>query len=139
MKRTPKLIIVATLLIVIALRTLVACDIDKSANKKLNEGVNNAMNSGANIVENQPAPTDLDYSLERYNVIRRAYWVNGQREKAMTLPCPVTRPLGYIVLFFSKWCSRRQIYCRRQGFELEQLLVPCRVVSTCGTKPQLGL
>lgn len=42
---------------------------------------------------------DLDYSLERYNVIRRAYWVNGQREKAMSLPCPVTRPLGYIVLF----------------------------------------
>ena len=99
MKRTQKLIIVATLLIVIALLTLVACDTDKSANKKLNEGVNNAMNSGANIVANQPAPTDLDYSLERYNVIRRAYWVNGQREKAMTLPCSVTRPLGYIVLF----------------------------------------
>lgn len=57
MKKNKKLIIVATLLIVIALLTLVACDIDKSANKKLNEGVNNAMNSGANIVENQPAPT----------------------------------------------------------------------------------
>ena len=42
MKRTQKLIIVATLLIVIALLTLVACDINKSANKKLNEGVNNA-------------------------------------------------------------------------------------------------
>ena len=99
MKRTQKLIIVVTLLIVIALLTLVACDTNKSANKKLNEGVNNAMNSGANIVANQPAPTDLDYSLERYNVIRRAYWVNGQREKAMTLPCSITRPLGYIVLF----------------------------------------
>ena len=38
---------------------------------------------------NQATPTDIDYSLERYNLIKRAYWVNGQREKAMTLACPV--------------------------------------------------
>ena len=48
---------------------------------------------------NQATPTDIDYSLERYNLIKRAYWVNGQREKAMTLACPVEKPLGYIVLF----------------------------------------
>lgn len=48
---------------------------------------------------NQPTPTDIDYSLERYNLIRRAYWVNGQREKANSLPCEVEKPLGYIVLF----------------------------------------
>lgn len=47
---------------------------------------------------NQPTPTDIDYSLERYNLIRRAYWVNGQREKANALPCEITKPLGYIVL-----------------------------------------
>ena len=47
----------------------------------------------------QPTPTDINYSLERYNLIRRAYWVNGQREKANTLPCSVEKPLGYIVLF----------------------------------------
>lgn len=47
---------------------------------------------------NQPTPTDIDYSLERYNLIRRAYWVNGQREKANTLPCEIEKPLGYIVL-----------------------------------------
>ena len=46
----------------------------------------------------QPTPTDINYSLERYNLIRRAYWVNGQREKANTLPCSVEKPLGYIVL-----------------------------------------
>lgn len=57
-----------------------------------------AMEGSSHIIENQPAPTDLDYSLERYNVIKRAYWVNGQREKAMSLPCPVEKPLGYIVL-----------------------------------------
>ena len=57
-----------------------------------------AQSAAGNIVENQPVPTDIEYSLERYNVIKRAYWVNGQREKAMALPCAVQRPLGYIVL-----------------------------------------
>ena len=47
----------------------------------------------------QKTPTDIDYSLERYNLIRRAYWVNGQREKANTLICEIEKPLGYIVLF----------------------------------------
>lgn len=53
----------------------------------------------ANLAANQPTPTDIDYSLERYNLIRRAYWVNGQREKANALPCEVAKPLGYVVLF----------------------------------------
>lgn len=47
---------------------------------------------------NQPTPTDIDYSLERYNLIRRAYWVNGQREKANALTCPIVKPLGYVIL-----------------------------------------
>ena len=54
---------------------------------------------GDDLVSNQPTPTDIDYSLERYNLIKRAYWVNGQREKANTLPCAIEKPLGYIVLF----------------------------------------
>lgn len=54
----------------------------------------------ANILaSNQPTPTDIDYSLERYNLIRRTYWVNGQREKANMLVCEIEKPLGYIVLF----------------------------------------
>lgn len=53
----------------------------------------------ANILQsNQPTPTDIDYSLERYNLIRRAYWVNGQREKADTVVCPIDKPLSYVVL-----------------------------------------
>lgn len=51
------------------------------------------------LAGNQPTPNDIDYSLERYNLIRRAYWVNGQREKANTLICEIDKPLGYIVLF----------------------------------------
>lgn len=51
------------------------------------------------LQERQPTPTDLDFSLERYNLIRRAYWVNGQREKAAAVVCQAEKPLGYIVLF----------------------------------------
>ena len=58
----------------------------------------NTLNAGNKLSANQATPTDVDYSLERYNLIRRTYWVNGQREKAMSLPCSVTKPLGYIVL-----------------------------------------
>ena len=49
----------------------------------------------ANLAENQPTPTDIDYSLERYNLIKRAYWVNGQREKANMLVCEIEKPLGF--------------------------------------------
>lgn len=50
--------------------------------------------------KNQPTPTDINYSLERYNLIRRTYWVNGQREKALSVPRPLADiPLGYCVLF----------------------------------------
>lgn len=59
----------------------------------------NTIHAAANLQTNQPTPTDISYSLERYNLIRRAYWVNGQREKANALPCEVEKPLGYIVLF----------------------------------------
>lgn len=51
------------------------------------------------LSKNQSTPTDINYSLERYNLIKRAYWVNGQREKANSLQCEVQKPLGYIVLF----------------------------------------
>ena len=61
--------------------------------------IQNTYMAGNELMQNQPTPTDLEYSLERYNLIRRAYWVNGQREKAISLPCEITKPLGYIVLF----------------------------------------
>lgn len=55
---------------------------------------------GDKLVQNQPTPTDIDYSLERYNLIKRAYWVNGMRDKANNLASPIAdMPLGYVVLF----------------------------------------
>lgn len=59
----------------------------------------NTLKIGNKLAYNQPTPKDIDYSLERYNLIKRAYWVNGQREKALNLPSAVKRPLGYITLF----------------------------------------
>ena len=57
------------------------------------------INIGNKLSKNQPTPTDIDYSLERYNLIKRAYWVNGMRDKAKALPSPIAdMPLGYIVL-----------------------------------------
>ena len=82
---------------IVGLTMLTGCvDYDTSKTK---QDINSTINVGNNLAENQPTPTDIDYSLERYNLIRRAYWVNGQREKANTLVCEVEKPLGYIALF----------------------------------------
>lgn len=62
------------------------------------EEIRNTYEAGNILMQNQPTPTDLEYSLERYNLIRRAYWVNGQVEKARNLPCAVEKPLSYVVL-----------------------------------------
>ena len=72
---------------------LISCEMSGSYQDQIN-----TQQAANNLQANQPTPTDLEYSLERYNLIRRAYWVNGQREKANTLPCPIEKPLGYIML-----------------------------------------
>nr|DAH08635.1 MAG TPA: hypothetical protein [Caudoviricetes sp.] len=60
----------------------------------------NTASIGNKLSKNQPTPTDIDYSLERYNLIKRAYWVNGMRDKANSLASPIAdMPLGYVVLF----------------------------------------
>ena len=94
MKKKIIAVILTLCLGIAALLVFAGCD--EMSQEQVN--TETAMQGSAHIIENQPAPTDLDYSLERYNVIKRAYWVNGQREKAMSLPCPVEKPLGYIVL-----------------------------------------
>lgn len=101
MKKNIKKILSVVLVITMVGVIFMGCDTEsvKSTAQKTSQDTKNAISAGANIIENQPAPTDLDYSLERYNIIRRAYWVNGQREKANSLQCEVEKPLGYIVLF----------------------------------------
>lgn len=89
------------LVIVILITTLSFAGCDEELTSSSGSKVDNANNIAiANKLQsNQPTPTDIDYSLERYNLIRRAYWVNGQREKANALPCEIEKPLGHIVLF----------------------------------------
>jgi hypothetical protein len=91
-----KKILVSVLLIAIVF-SLCGCFSGEASGTR-QDTVNTIYNANT-IQSNQPTPTDISYSLERYNLIRRTYWVNGQREKANTLPCEIEKPLGYIVLF----------------------------------------
>ena len=86
--------IVAAILIVSA--CLLGCSYEASGTQ---QDTKNTINAANVLQKNQPTPTDISYSLERYNLIRRTYWVNGQREKANSLPCEIEKPLGYVVLF----------------------------------------
>lgn len=90
-----KKIVSILLLVAIILCMLAGCDSDY---QEQTSDVEKQHSITKELQQSQPTPTDIDYSLERYNLIRRAYWVNGQREKALSLPCPVEKPLGYVVL-----------------------------------------
>ena len=87
-----KLYLIITIILIAT--TFIGCTVSGSKQDTINT------KNAANVLQsNQPTPTDIDYSLERYNLIRRAYWVNGHREKANALVCEIEKPLGYIVLF----------------------------------------
>lgn len=92
-----KKVIAMVLSALILMCTLTGCMEEVSSGTKQNIEDTKAITD--ELTSTQPTPTDINYSLERYNLIRRAYWVNGQREKANTLVCSVDKPLGYIVLF----------------------------------------
>lgn len=83
------------------------------------------------LASNQATPTDINYSLERYNLIRRAYWVNGQREKANSLVCAVEKPLGYIVLFTGTTTVGRFVVDGKVS-SLNSFLTPSNVDSVKG-------
>ena len=83
-------------ILVLALLLVSLCSCAESGAR---QDVRNTVELADKLQENQPTPNDIEYSLERYNLIRRTYWVNGMRERAASLPCEVERPLGYIVLF----------------------------------------
>ena len=86
-----------TLIVLILTLFLFSCD--DSIFEGYSADSQKTIDIGNKMSRNQSTPVDIEYSLERYNLIKRAYWVNGQREKAVTLPSPVKRPLGYITLF----------------------------------------
>lgn len=90
--------IIAICAAILAASSLVACDMTVPVDGTTTD-VQSTLFVGERLAANQPTPSDIEYSLERYNLIKRAYWVNGQREKANALICAVDKPLGYIVLF----------------------------------------
>lgn len=80
------------LIVMIATFMLMGCEVEVTDEQRTRQVAQELKN-------NQQTPTDIDYSLERYNLIKRAYWVNGQRQKAEAVICPIEKPMGYIVLF----------------------------------------
>lgn len=100
MKKTAIWKIVTIIGILIACLVITAaCDTTTTTTTGTKADTSAQINVADKLSANQPTPTDIEYSLERYNLIRRTYWVNGQREKANTLVCEIEKPLGYIVLF----------------------------------------
>ncbi|MBO5143474.1 MAG: hypothetical protein J6C46_10905 [Clostridia bacterium] len=52
------------------------------------------------LVDQYPTPVDIETSLSRENLIRRAYFLAGNLEKARNYPSKVPeKPLGYLYLF----------------------------------------
>lgn len=86
--------IIALIVTFLIVFLLVGCEESGSYTDK-----QNTLEAGNRLQENQPTPTDIEFSLQRYNLIRRAYYLNGQEEKARILECEVEKPLGYIYLF----------------------------------------
>lgn len=95
MKKIKKLLLG---LLFIGALALTSCEMSCSEKTNTQKDVAKQRSVANELAQSQPTPTDIDYSLERYNLIRRAYWVNGMKEKANSLPCPVEKPLGYVYL-----------------------------------------
>ena len=91
-----KLILITILLVMVCLFLTGCSEPTPNASQ---QDINITKENAQNLASAQSTPTDIEYSLERYNLIRRAYWVNGMRERANSLPCEIEKPLGYIVLF----------------------------------------
>lgn len=80
----------ATCLIITSTLSLVSCSRQTD--------VGRTKQVGSTLAAKQPTPDDIDFSLTRYSLIRRAYWLNGKIETAKQLPCDVTKPRGHIEL-----------------------------------------
>lgn len=95
MKRILKYVALVAILTV-AMFMMTGCNVEATGSEV---DMANTIAVAGSLAQRQPTPTDIQYSLERYNLIRRAYWVNGMRDRAASLVCPIEKPLGYIVLF----------------------------------------
>lgn len=97
--RKERLIKVILVLVILVIGGVLLTGCSSTTTTSTEQDMKTTLDVANKLTNNQPTPTDIDYSLERYNLIRRTYWVNGQREKANTLVCEIEKPLGYIALF----------------------------------------
>lgn len=87
------------LVLMIGVAIFTGCGIQTpSGNDIQRQQAQDTISVGAKLAQAQPTPKDIDYSLQRYVLIKRAYWVNGQREKAINLTAPIEVPIGYCLL-----------------------------------------
>lgn len=112
---------ILVIIMVLGLVVLTGCEYENTNTEK---DVKATLNIGDKLTNNQPTPKDIDYSLERYNLIRRAYWVNGQREKANTLVCEIEKPLGYIALFLENGACAGKFVVDGKVTSLNSYLTP---------------
>lgn len=91
--------IALVMVLVMVMLLFTGCEYETEAAGGTKQDIAQTQRNAQGLAQRQPTPTDIEYSLERYNLIRRAYWVNGMRERANTLPCEIEKPLGYIILF----------------------------------------
>lgn len=112
---------ILVIIMVTGLMALAGCEYQNTNTEK---DVKSTLNTGDKLANNQPTPKDINYSLERYNLIRRAYWVNGQRAKANTLVCEVEKPLGYIALFLENGSCAGKFVVDGKVTSLNSFLTP---------------
>ena len=93
MKKIVMVVLIFTILVI----SLTACEVTDTTGS--GQDIVSTQGVADSLAISQPTPTDINFSLERYNLMRRAYWVNGQREKANSIICEVPKPFGYIILF----------------------------------------
>ena len=110
---------------------MLMCSCGMSNNQK---DINAQVEIGNILAGNQPTPTDISYSLERYNLIRRAYWVNGLKEKAMAVTRPAEVPLGYCVLFTESGTVIGQFTVDGKVTSLNSYLTPSAMPTSYGDK-----
>lgn len=135
-----KKFITVSVLIILAILTLLltGCEIEEPKQSSTKKDTQQTINIGNKLAENQPTPTDIDYSLERYNLIKRAYWVNGMRDKARALPSPIAdMPLGYVVLLTDNGAVVGRFVVDGKVTSLNSYLTPdseyYEVLENCGT------
>lgn len=92
-------ILVPACLALLSVMLLTGADCNEDKSKGMAADREKTIFIGDRLAQTQPTPTDITYSLERYNLIRRTYWVNGHRARAMAMRPPIAEmPLGYVVL-----------------------------------------